>query len=93
MGGAAADDDLREVARTPLLMALFAEGYKENAADAAELRDLRASPGALRDAIFERYINQRYAWEDRQAWAATLHIGGNLRRVGACGDGECGRRL
>jgi HEAT repeat protein len=54
------------VARTPLLMALFAEGYRENAADAAHLRDLSTSPGELRDRIFERYMRQRYERETRR---------------------------
>lgn len=61
-----ADDELREVARTPLLLSLFADGYKENAADAAQLRDLRTSPGDLRDKIFETYGHKRYEREKRR---------------------------
>lgn len=61
-----ADDDLREVARTPLLLSLFADGYKENAADAEQLRDLRTSPGELRDKIFEIYVHKRYMREQRR---------------------------
>lgn len=60
------DEELRNIARTPLLMSLFAAGYRDNAADAAQLRDLRASPGELRDRIFRQFIEERYRWEERK---------------------------
>jgi hypothetical protein len=62
----AADDALREMARTPLLMGLLAYAYRDQGDEAAQLRDLRNSPGDLRDAIFKRYVEQRYAHEARR---------------------------
>ncbi|MCD4687568.1 MAG: toll/interleukin-1 receptor domain-containing protein [Anaerolineae bacterium] len=61
-----ADDALREVARTPLLLALFTFAYRDQGDKAAELRDLRNSPGDLRDAIFRQYVEKRYAHEERR---------------------------
>jgi len=61
-----ADAALREMARTPLLMSLFAFAYRDQGAEAAQLRDLRNSPGDLRDAIFEQYVKRRYAHERRK---------------------------
>jgi len=61
-----ADEELRDVVRTPLLLSLFAFGYKDQGEEAAKLRDLRASPGDLRDAIFGEYVRERYEHEERK---------------------------
>ncbi|MCD4687566.1 MAG: TIR domain-containing protein, partial [Anaerolineae bacterium] len=60
------DDDLREVARTPLLLSLFTFAYRDQGEKAAELRDLRDSPHELREAIFRQYVERRYAHEQRK---------------------------
>ncbi len=61
-----ADEELRDVARTPLLLSLFAFAYKDQGNEAAKLRDLRASPGDLRDTIFGEYVRERYEHEERK---------------------------
>ncbi|MEB2286588.1 MAG: HEAT repeat domain-containing protein [Anaerolineae bacterium] len=62
-----ADDQLSDIARTPLLLSIFAFAYRDmTPEDAAKLRDLTDSPGDLRDAIFERYVHERYAHEERK---------------------------
>ncbi len=61
-----ADEELRDVARTPLLLSLFAFGYKDQGEETAKLRNLRESPGELRDAIFARYVRRRYQHEARK---------------------------
>ena len=60
-----ADDDLREVARTPLLLSLFA--YAFNGLDNKEATKLQnLSRGDLRDRIFDTYIRRRYLHEARK---------------------------
>jgi hypothetical protein len=61
-----ADEELRDVVRTPLLLSLFAFGYKDQGEEAAKLRDLRTSPVDLRDAIFRQYVTRRYKHEARK---------------------------
>jgi len=58
-----ADSGLREMARTPLLLALFRYAFAGQDA-LKELRDLRQ--GDLRDKIFESYVQQRYEREVRK---------------------------
>lgn len=61
------DDDLRELARTPLLLSLFAYAYREAPPEELQLlRDLRASPGDLRDRILGTYVKRRYEHEERK---------------------------
>jgi hypothetical protein len=61
------DAQLREIARTPLLLSCFAFAYRDmTPEDTVQLRDLTDSPGDLRDAIFERYVRERYAHEERK---------------------------
>lgn len=58
------DSRLREIVETPLLLSLFAAGYRDSdEADLRELADLAGSPGDLRDKIFERYVHDRYKHE------------------------------
>lgn len=58
------DSRLREMVETPLLLSLFAAGYRDSDEDdLRELADLAASPGDLRDKIFERYVHDRYRHE------------------------------
>jgi HEAT repeat protein len=61
-----ADPALRDVARTPLLLSLFAFAYRGQGTETAKLRDLRHSPGDLRDAIFRQYVQRRYEHEARK---------------------------
>ncbi len=56
------DPELREVARTPLLLSLFTFAFAGLDKAAQELRDL--SGGELRDKIFGTYIERRYKHED-----------------------------
>ncbi|MBN1563818.1 MAG: HEAT repeat domain-containing protein [Anaerolineae bacterium] len=70
-----ADPDLLDIARTPLLLSLFAFTYRDQRESALELRELHENPGELRDKLFETYIKQRYARESRrkhQAISFTL---------------------
>lgn len=57
------DDGLRDMARTPLLLSLFAFAYQGMGEKARELRNLKHSPGDLRDAVIQTYIEQRYERE------------------------------
>lgn len=61
-----ADAQLREMARTPLLLSFFAFAYRDQGDEAARLRNLSGSPGDLRDAIFARYVRERYTHEQRK---------------------------
>jgi len=58
------DDALREIARTPLLLSFFAFAFRDRGDDLKALEDLRE--GALRDAIFNAYMDKRYAHEERR---------------------------
>lgn len=60
------DDGLREMAKTPLLLSFFAFAYQDHPEDAEQLVNLADSPGDLRDAIFERYVRERYEHEARK---------------------------
>lgn len=60
------DDGLREMAKTPLLLSFFALAYQDHPEDAEQLANLADSPGDLRDAIFERYVRERYEHEARK---------------------------
>jgi hypothetical protein len=65
-----ADPHLRDVARTPLVLSLLADGYRDQGLSGEkqqQLRDLRRSPGDLRDRIFEQYVHGRYEREQRRA--------------------------
>ncbi|MBN1564057.1 MAG: HEAT repeat domain-containing protein [Anaerolineae bacterium] len=54
-----ANDDVREVVRTPLLLSVFVEAYREHATEAAQLQHLNTYQ-ELRDHIFATYINRQY---------------------------------
>lgn len=58
------DDALREIARTPLLLSYFAFAFRDRGDDLKALEDLRE--GALRDAIFNAYMDKRYKHEERR---------------------------
>ncbi|MCD4684978.1 MAG: HEAT repeat domain-containing protein [Anaerolineae bacterium] len=62
-----ADPDLKQMVQTPLIMSLFAFAYRDQGDEAAQLRDLSASPHALRKLIFGRYVKARYEWEARRS--------------------------
>ncbi|MDX1994761.1 MAG: HEAT repeat domain-containing protein [bacterium] len=57
------DDALLDMARTPLLLSLMAFAFHDAPEDVQKLGSL--SEGDLRDAIFERYVRERYAHEER----------------------------
>lgn len=58
------DPGLNEIARTPLLLSFFAFAFRDRDDDLQALEDLRE--GALRDAIFNAYMDKRYAHEERR---------------------------
>jgi hypothetical protein len=59
------DDELREVARTPLLLSFFTFAFAGLDEEAKQLKDL--SKGDVRDKIFETYVRRRYDHEERKA--------------------------
>jgi HEAT repeat protein len=61
------DNDLREVARTPLLLSLFTFAFRDLPDEAKQLRSLQR--GDLRDKIFETYVHKRYEHEKRKLHA------------------------
>jgi hypothetical protein len=61
------DNDLRDVARIPLLLSFFAYAFAGLDKEAKALGDL--SRGDVRDKIFEIYIIRRYKWEERRVKA------------------------
>lgn len=67
-----ADKGLREMMRTPLLLSLLAYAYSHAGDRLAELRDLSASPGELRDRIFRTYVERRYEHESNKPNAALV---------------------
>lgn len=58
------DTTLMDVARTPLLLSLFAYGYQDAPEDVHHLRLLTTSE--VNEAIFRRYVHERYAHEERR---------------------------
>lgn len=58
------DDALKEISRTPLLLSFFAFAFRDREGELKALEDLRE--GALRDAIFNAYMEKRYAHEERR---------------------------
>jgi hypothetical protein len=58
------DESLREISRTPLLLSFFAFAFRDRGDDLTALEDLRE--GALRDAIFNAYMEKRYSHEERR---------------------------
>lgn len=59
-----ADDELRDVARTPLLLSLFTFAFRDLPDEVKVLHDLKR--GDLRDKIFESYVERRYEREARK---------------------------
>ena len=59
-----ADDGLRDIARTPLLLSLFAYAFNGLDDEAKALHSL--ARGDLRDKIFETYVRRRYDHESRK---------------------------
>lgn len=58
------DDNLRQVARTPLLLSLFGYAFAGLAEEAKQLQ--YSGRGELRDKIFEVYVARRYQHEARK---------------------------
>ncbi|MBZ0279917.1 MAG: TIR domain-containing protein [Anaerolineae bacterium] len=61
-----ADDRLREMARTPLLLTLLTVAYRDAGSKARELKGVKDSAD-LQDKIFETYVHQRYQFEQRRS--------------------------
>jgi HEAT repeat protein len=59
-----ADETLRDLARTPLLLSILTYAYAGMGEEAKSLRDLSHSPADLRDKIFETYMRRRYEHEE-----------------------------
>ncbi|MCU0463188.1 MAG: HEAT repeat domain-containing protein [Anaerolineae bacterium] len=89
------DKDLLKVMRTPLLLSLFAFGYRDAPESARALRDLKA--GELSEAIFNQYVLERFKREAirfeemEQTSPFTLNeiyeVLGHIAMVNASGQG------
>ena len=65
---ALADDDaLRELARNPLVLTLFALAYRDQGDAARELRNFASSPVEMRAQVFSRYIARRFEYEEARS--------------------------
>jgi hypothetical protein len=62
-----ADNGLREIARTPLLLSLFTFAFRDLPHEAQQLRDLKG--GDVRDKIFETYVRRRYEREELKLYS------------------------
>jgi len=58
------DPNLLDMMRTPLLLSLFAFGYRDAPEDVRALRDLNTAE--LSEVIFKRYVEERYNHEERR---------------------------
>ncbi|MBZ0318967.1 MAG: TIR domain-containing protein [Anaerolineae bacterium] len=58
-----ADEGLREMSRTPLLLSILTYAYRGMGDKARQLENLKDSPGELRDKIWNAYIRRRYKHE------------------------------
>jgi hypothetical protein len=63
------DQDLRDLVRTPLLLAILTHAYRNNASELRALSNLKAAPAALREKIFDAYVRSRFAHEQRHGSA------------------------
>src|SRR5262249_44759863 len=59
------DQGLRDLVRTPLLLAILTRAYRDNASELRALSSLKAAPAALREKIFDAYVRNRFAHEQR----------------------------
>jgi DNA polymerase III delta prime subunit len=73
------DEELREVARTPLLLSFFTFAFAGLDEEAKQLRDL--SKGDVRDKIFETYVRRRYEHEMRKPHASHEFTVDDIYRV------------
>ncbi|MBX3083046.1 MAG: TIR domain-containing protein [Anaerolineae bacterium] len=53
------DNNLRELARTPLVLSIFTYAYRELSTETAKLRDLQNSPSELQNKIWMMYVERR----------------------------------
>lgn len=58
-----ADEGLREMSRTPLLLSILTYAYRGMGDKTRQLENLKDSPGELRDKIWNAYIRRRYKHE------------------------------
>jgi hypothetical protein len=63
------DQDLRDLVRTPLLLAILARAYRNNASELRALSDLKTARGELREKIFDAYVRSRFVHEQRHGGA------------------------
>jgi tetratricopeptide (TPR) repeat protein len=63
------DPQLREMARTPLLLSLLAFAYRGVGSKGHELQTFDGSPVELRDRIFQTFVTRRYEFERRKPYA------------------------
>lgn len=90
------DSRLREMVGTPLLLALFAVGYRNRSTQELQaLADLASSAGAVRDRLMQQYVQQRYEHEQRKPYANLPYSLEKLTRIlqgvaalDAMGEGE-----
>jgi hypothetical protein len=61
-----ADDQLRAVASTPLVLGLFAFAFADLGGEAARLRDLATGPANLRSRITRAFVERRLLHESRR---------------------------
>ena len=68
----AADDELRELARNPLVLTLFALAYRDQGDAARELKSFASSPVEMRAQVFSRYIARRFEYEEARSADAAV---------------------
>ena len=63
-----ADDKLKKMLTTPLLLSFFAFAYRDDldGTERQQLANFSGSPADLRDKIFETYVRERYRHEERK---------------------------
>jgi HEAT repeat protein len=64
-----ADERLREMLSTPLLLSFFAFAYEGMTAEERPALAILKEAGDVRDAIFRKYVEERYAHEVRKPYA------------------------
>jgi hypothetical protein len=75
------DPDLRDLARTPLLLSILTRAYQDNASALIALSNLKAAPRVLRERVFDAYVISRFHHEKKHAHAALPFSIDDIYRV------------